>query len=160
MGIDALNGLTASALAQCAVMIATISYGFAAVFGKRFKGQDPIFISAGQLAASSVVMLMVIFIFEDPISLTLPSTAAIWSVLGLAIPCTAFACILFFKILANGGATNVSLVTFLVPVSAIILGILVLDESLSLSHIAGMILIAIGLIILDGRLPILKNKAL
>ena len=82
----------------------------------------------------------------------MPSQMAIWSVLGLAIPCTAFAYVLFFKILQAAGATNVSLVTFLVPVSAILLGILFLDEHLTPWHVSGMVLIAIGLVILDGRL--------
>ncbi|NRB32146.1 MAG: EamA family transporter, partial [Rhizobiaceae bacterium] len=75
-----------------------------------------------------------------------------WSVLLLAILCTAIAYLLFFQILATAGAVNVSLVTFLVPPSAIILGIIVLNESLEIHHIIGMAIIMAGLIVIDGRL--------
>lgn len=152
IGADFIQGLTSSAWAQGAVLGATISYGFAGVWGKRFKGQDPIIISTGQLTASSLVMLPLIFLLEDPLSLSKPNLEMIVALFGLAIICTAFAYVLFFKILSNVGATNVSLVTFLVPVSAIILGILWLGETLTTSNIAGMILIIIGLSLVDGRI--------
>lgn len=152
IGADFIQGLTASAWAQGAVLGATISYGFAGVWGKRFKGQDPIIISTGQLTASSLVMLPLIFLLEDPFSISPTDLEMIISLLGLAIVCTAFAYVLFFKILSDIGATNVSLVTFLVPVSAIILGILWLDETLTLSNIVGMILIILGLSLVDGRI--------
>ena len=152
IGTDLIQGLTASAWAQGAVLGATISYGFAGVWGKRFKGYDPITISTGQLTASSIVMLPLIFLLEDPFSLSMPDTEMIISMLGLSILCTAYAYVLFFKILNNAGATNVSLVTFLVPISAIILGILWLGETLTTSNIAGMILIIIGLALVDGRI--------
>ncbi len=152
IGADFIQGLTASAWAQGAVLGATISYGFAGVWGKRFKGQDPIIISTGQLTASSIVMLPIIFIAEDPFSISPPDLEMIIALLGLAIVCTAFAYVLFFKILSNVGATNVSLVTFLVPVSAIVLGIFWLGETLTLSNIIGMILIIVGLSLVDGRI--------
>lgn len=152
MGGDALAGLKASALAQAAVLGATISYGFAGVYGKRFKGVDPMLVAAGQLAASTVLMGSYVLASGALFSFTLPSPAAIWSVIGLAIPCTAFAYVLFFTILSRAGATNVSLVTFLVPVTGVVLGIIFLGESLSPWHLAGMALIGLGLLILDGRL--------
>lgn len=152
IGTDLVQGLTASAWAQGAVLGATISYGFANVWGKRFKGHDPIVISTGQLTASSIIMLPLIFLLEDPFALSFPDTEMIISLLGLSILCTAYAYVLFFKILSNAGATNVSLVTFLVPISAIILGILWLGEALTTSNIIGMILIIIGLALVDGRI--------
>jgi len=152
IGADFIQGLTASAWAQGAVLLATISYGFAGVWGKRFKTYDPIIISTGQLTASSLVMLPLIFILENPFSLSAPNTELLISMLGLAILCTAFAYVLFFKILASAGATNVSLVTFLVPVSAILLGIVWLGEKLTTSNMIGMAMILIGLLIIDGRL--------
>lgn len=97
-------------------------------------------------------MLPLIFLLEDPLAISFPDTEMIISLLGISILCTAYAYVLFFKILSNAGATNVSLVTFLVPISAIILGILWLGETLTTSNIIGMILIIIGLALVDGRI--------
>lgn len=151
IGWDFVQGLSASAWAQIAVLGATISYGFAGVWGKRFKGKDPIIISTGQLTASSLIMLPLVFLLEDPFALSAPTLEMLISMFGLAVLCTAFAYILYFKILSSAGATNTSLVTFLVPVSAILLGIIWLGETLSLSNIAGMMLILVGLLMIDGR---------
>ena len=82
----------------------------------------------------------------------MPSQVAVWSIIGLAIVCTALAYLLFFKILAEAGAVNVSLVTFLVPPSAIALGTVVLGETLEPRHLLGMAVIMMGLIVIDGRL--------
>ena len=151
IGSDLLEGLSASAWAQVAVLGATISYGFAGVFGKRFGGHDPILISTGQLTASSLVMIPLVLMIEEPFSLTPATGEMIVSIFGLSILCTAIAYVLFFKILSNAGATNVSLVTFLVPVSAILLGLIWLGEVLTLSNLMGMALILIGLALVDGR---------
>ena len=70
----------------------------------------------------------------------------------MAVLCTSFAYILYFRILERAGATNISLVTFLVPISAIILGVLVLGESIFIKEIIGMTLIGLGLAIIDGRM--------
>lgn len=159
MGGDALAGLKASAWAQAAVLLATVSYGYASVYGKRFKNIDPILVAAGQLAASTVMMAVYMLASGTLTGLALPSQAAIWSLIGLALPCTAFAYVLFFTILSRAGATNVSLVTFLVPVSGVLLGIVFLGESLSPWHIGGMALIGLGLLILDGRLFAARRTA-
>jgi len=159
IGTDIIQGLTASAWAQGTVLGATISYGFASVWGKRFKSHDPILISTGQLTASSIIMLPLIFMLEEPLALNTPSLEMIIAMIGLSVLCTAFAYVLFFKILSSAGATNVSLVTFLVPVSAILLGIIWLGEVLTLSNIAGMALIIIGLMMIDGRiLKVLRSR--
>ena len=105
----------------------------------------------GQLTASATLMLPVAAITDQFWTLPIPSAAAIWSVLLLAIVCTAIAYILFFTILARAGATNISLVTLLVPVSAVILGALILDETFAGRHLAGMTLIMLGLMVVDGR---------
>ncbi len=151
-GSDALSGLTASALAQASVLGATISYGFASVFGKRFKGVEPVRIATGQLTASTLIMGVILLATGSPIFYPDASYQTWVAIAAIAVLCTAIAYILFFHILSVAGATNVSLVTFLVPVSAILLGILFLSETLHPSHLAGMALIAIGLVILDGRL--------
>ena len=84
---------------------------------------------------------------------------AIGAVVVLALVSTAFAYLLFFRILAMAGATNASLVTLLVPPSAILLGALFLDERLDWTDITGMAVIALGLVILDGRLLRMRSRA-
>jgi len=151
IGDDLLRGLAASAWAQAAVLGATISYGFAGVFGKRFRNQDPLVISTGQLTASSLVLLPIMLILEDPMSISAPDLEMIVSMLGLSVLCTAIAYVLFFRILASAGATNVSLVTFLVPISAILLGMVWLGETLTPANVIGMVLIVGGLVLINGR---------
>lgn len=158
MGGDIWLGLTASALAQFMIIMATISYGISGVFGKRFKGIDPVLIAACQMTTSSLFMVPIVLLIDDPFSITMPSMAAIFSIVAIAVMCTAFAYVLFFKILDAAGAVNVSLVTLLVPVSAIILGIVFLQETLTTYQIGGIILIAAGLIILDGRIFSRKSE--
>ena len=158
IGSDLLKGLEAAAWAQAAVLGATISYGFASVFGKRFTGQDPIVVSTGQLTASSLIMLPIAFMLESPLSLTPPDAEMIVALLGLSLLCTAAAYVLFFKVLSSAGATNVSLVTFLVPVSAIALGIVWLGEMLKPSHLVGLALIISGLICVNGRIRSLSRR--
>ncbi|MFD0916293.1 DMT family transporter [Pseudahrensia aquimaris] len=151
IGPDAIGGLSGSTLAQIAVLGATISYGCAGVFGKRFAAVSPVQTATGQLTLSSLIMLPIAAFADRFWFLDLPSLPAILSILALALVCTAFAYILFFRILASSGAVNISLVTLLVPVSAIILGAIVLGETLKPMQFAGMAFILLGLIIIDGR---------
>ena len=133
-------------------ILAAISYGFAAIYAKRFKGIAPPVVAAGQLTGSSLIMLPAALIVDQPWTLATPPATAIAAILGLALLSTAFAYILYFRIMALAGATNTSLVTLLVPPSALLLGFLFLGERLGLTEIAGMMLIALGLLILDGRI--------
>lgn len=152
IGTAALTGLQASAIAQMAVLGATISYGAASVFGKRFATVPPILTSRGQLTMSSLIIAPLALLVDQPWTLPMPSTPVIASIIALALVCTAYAYILFFRILATAGAVNASLVTFLVPVSAVMLGIVVLDEELALNQIIGTALVLLGLAVIDGRL--------
>ena len=152
IGADLVQGLSASAWAQAAILGATISYGFATVWGKRFKGTDPIIIATGQLTASSLIILPIVFLIEDPLNLSAPTMEMIISVLGLSVLCSAIAYILFFKILESAGATNLSLVTFVIPPSAIFFGFLFLGETLDYEDVIGVLMIAAGLALIDGRI--------
>jgi drug/metabolite transporter (DMT)-like permease len=158
IGSAAIASLDASILAQLAVLGAALSYGFSGVFGRRFKtmGIPPLATATGQVTASSAILLPLALAFDRPWTLSLPGTGTILSLAALGLVSTAFAYLIFFRLLARAGATNVGLVTFLIPVSAILLGVLVLDETLAARHMAGMALIGAGLILIDGRLiPVL-----
>ena len=161
IGSAALQSWSVTIPAQLAVLGAAVSYAFSGVYGRRFKamGVPPLATAAGQVMASSAVLLPLALLVDHPWALPLPSMSTVASLLGLALVSTAFAYILFFRLLARAGATNVVLVTFLVPVSAILLGVLVLDETLEPRHMAGMALIGVGLILIDGRLIALIARA-
>jgi len=133
-------------------VVAAVSYGFAATYGKRFKGVAPPVIAAGQMTASSLVALPLSLVMDHPWARAIPSANAMAAILAIALLSTAFGYILYFRILAAAGATNASLVTLLVPPSAILLGFLFLGEQLEMTEIAGMALIGAGLVILDGRI--------
>lgn len=154
IGPDALDGLGAAVLAQLAVLGATVSYAFAGVYGRRFKtlGVDPIVTAAGQVAASAIFLAPIALYVEQPLALPMPGVFVWASVAGLALLSTALAYILYFQILSSAGATNLLLVTFLVPVSAIWLGVAVLGETLEPLHLLGMATIGVGLAAIDGRL--------
>ena len=143
--------------AKLAVVGAAISYGFAASFGKRFKGISPRVTATGQLTASTLIMLPMAFIVDRPWMLPVPPVDVIAAILALALVSTAFAYLVFFRILSVAGATSASLVTLLVPPAAILLGILFLGETLSLTETLGLGLIALGLLSLDNRLGIKRG---
>ena len=161
IGPSALAGLfgTSSSVPLWALVLpvlAAISYGFAATYGKRFRDLAPPVTAAGQLTASTLIALPGAAFIDTPWMLPMPPLEVILSILGLALVSTAYAYILYFRIMREAGATNASLVTLLVPPSAILLGYLFLGETLQAVDFAGMVLIALGLAVLDGR--ILRRK--
>jgi len=151
IGPDVLRDLGANVLAQLACLLAAISYAFAGVYGRRFRGEPALRVAAGQLTASSVILALPVALIDRPWILSAPSGKAIMALLALAALSTALGYLIYFRILARAGATNVLLVTFLIPVSAILLGTLVLGEQLAARHFAGMAAIALGLAAIDGR---------
>jgi drug/metabolite transporter (DMT)-like permease len=159
IGADLLGQIGTNVLAQLACLGSTLSYALAGVYGRRFRGLGvtPVGVATGSLTAAALVLLPLVLLFEPPWR-TPPPTHEAWAALiGLAFLCTAVAYILYFKLLASAGATNSLLVTFLIPVTAILLGTFVLGEQLAPRHFAGMLLIACGLAAIDGRL--LKRRA-
>jgi len=151
IGFESLKGLGVNVLSQIAVLGAAFSYACAAIYGRQFSNLSPLVVAAGMLISSTVLALPLALILETPVSLS-PGWFTIASIIGLAVFSTALAYIIYFKVLASAGATNILLVTFLIPISAILLGVFVLGEQLSTSVFGGMILIFIGLIAIDGRL--------
>ncbi len=153
IGPDALRGLGAHAAAELAVIGATISYAFAGIYGRRFKrmGVTPITSAAGQVTASTALLLPIALLVDRPWTLAVPPPEVWAAILGVAALSTALGYVLYFRILARAGANNLLLVTFLIPISAILLGVLVLGERLAATHLLGMAFIAAGLAAIDGR---------
>lgn len=154
LGAELLGGLGVALAAQLACLAAALSYALAGVFGRRFRrmGVPPLASAAGQVTASSLILLPLALLADQPWTLAMPGLASWAAMLGLGLFSTALAYVLYFRILAVAGATNLALVTFLVPVSAIWLGTLVLGERLEARHFVGMALIGAGLALIDGRL--------
>eukprot|EP01037_Dinobryon_pediforme_P012686 gene12686-12781_t len=160
IGPDALKGLAnADLFGELACLLAAFTYGFAGIYGRRFKGMAPIKVATGQITASTLFLIPVAALAERPWTLPMPSLQTWAALLGIALVCTALAYMLFFRILAAAGATNVQLVTFLVPVSALFLGWLFLGEQLAANAILGMVIIGLGLLCIDGRWLRMGQKA-
>jgi len=152
IGLDRAAGIGMHLWSELAVLGAALSYAFAGVFGRRFRGRPPLVVAGGQLTASSALILPLALLVDRPWTGASPS-AGVWAALiGLALLSTALAYVIFFRILARAGATNLLLVTFLIPVSALLLGIAFLGEVLTLHQALGMLLIGCGLAVIDGRL--------
>lgn len=154
MAGNAVSSQALPFLALFACLAAALSYGFAGVFGRRFRrmGIAPATSAFGQTAATTIMMIPIVLLIDAPWHLAMPSGMTIAALLGLGLLSTAVAYIIFFHILAVGGAINSSLVTLLIPVSAILLGSLFLGEVLAINHLGGMALISLGLLSIDGRL--------
>jgi drug/metabolite transporter (DMT)-like permease len=154
MGADLAHGLTADLAAEFAILGAAVSYALASIYGRRFRslGLAPIDVATGQVTASCLMLLPLALLVDRPWSLPTPSLVVIAAVIALATLSTALGYIVYFRILAGAGATNVMLVTLLAPASSILLAAFLLAESLAPRHFLGLAIIAVGLALIDGRL--------
>jgi drug/metabolite transporter (DMT)-like permease len=151
IGPEALQGISGSLWGQIAVVCAAISYGFAGVWGRRLARLPSMTNAAGMLTMSTMLMIPVSVYAEGApdFDLSWPTWASI-AILGIAGSGMAY--VLFFRILERAGATNLMLVTLMIPPGTILLGAVFLDEQLTQSAIAGMLLIFAGLAFVDGRI--------
>jgi drug/metabolite transporter (DMT)-like permease len=154
IGPSLLSNLGTGALAELACVAASLSYALAAVWAKRFKrlGVSPISITTGQLTAGAAMMFPLSLAVDRPWTQAFPPLTAWAAIAALALLCTAFGYVLYFRMIERAGATNALLVTLLVPPVAIILGWMFLGEQLAAQDFAGLALIAFGLAAIDGRL--------
>jgi drug/metabolite transporter (DMT)-like permease len=154
VGGAALGQLDANIIAQLACIIGTLGYALASIYGRRFGAgaTSPLVIATGQCVTSAMIMLPIMMLTDQPWTLPVPGFAPVFATVALAFVSTSLPYVLYFRLLASAGATNSLLITFLTPVTAIVLGFMLLDETLALRQVAGMVLIAAGLIAMDGRL--------
>jgi len=137
--------------AEAACLLAALSYGFGSVFGRRFAGIKPLKVATGQVTASAIILLPFCLVMDRPWLLPMPGMGVWGALAGISLLSTALAYILFFRILAVAGATNLVLVTFLLPISALLLGTAFLGEHITPGAVMGMALIGAGLAAIDGR---------
>ncbi len=170
MGPAAISGFNTNILAQLSILGAASCYGFAGTYGRKIKGIGlaPLPAATGQLTMAALILLPLAWLLESPALAISAASITVWAVLAaLTLLSTALAYIIYFRVLATSGATNVLLVTFLVPVTSIVLGSFILGENLSIEHFIGMGIIGMGLALIDGRLfsklrqlqPLRSNKS-
>jgi drug/metabolite transporter (DMT)-like permease len=142
-------------------LAAAFSYGLSALYARRkLSNSPPLATATFQLLASSLMMAIVAGLVERPWQLPMPGATTWLAMAGLAALSTALAYIVFFQILRRSGSSNVMLVTLLIPVTALLLGYLVLGESISRREIVGAIVIGSALLLIDGRILDLVRRPL
>jgi len=154
IGPALLANIGTDGLAQLACITASLCYALAAVWARRFRrmGLSPMSVTTGQLTAGALMMLPLAFVVDQPWTQPMPPLTAWGAIVALALLCTAFGYVLYFRLIDRAGATNALLVTLLVPPVAILLGSLFLGETLAPQDFIGLALIAVGLAAIDGRL--------
>ena len=159
VGIEALQNFDLRSLAQMAILLAGLSYSIAGVWAKlRLSGQKPEMNALGMLLCSTVIMCPLALYIDGTPQFDLQIST--WSaLLALAVICTSLSYLLYFNILNRAGSGNLMLVTLLIPPFAITLGVLILDESLAPISLVGFAFIALGLIIIDGRVIRLLQRS-
>lgn len=163
IGPSLLTSLGTNVLAQLACVTASLCYALAAVWARRFRrmGVSPLSVTTGQLTAGAFLMLPVSMLVDRPWTHAFPPLSAWGAIVALALFCTAFGYVLYFRLIETSGATNALLVTLLVPPVAILIGGVFLGETLAPQDFLGLALIALGLAAIDGRLlSVLKSRPL
>jgi drug/metabolite transporter (DMT)-like permease len=143
-------------------LAAAFSYGLSALYARRkLSDSPPLATATFQLLASGLMMMVVAAVFERPWQLPMPGMTTWLAMIGLSALSTALAYIVFFQVLRRSGPTNVMLVTLLIPVTAILLGYLVLGETISPHEIIGALVIGSALLLIDGRvLKLFSGRAI
>jgi len=153
IGPDAVAGATTDLLADLALLLASVFYALSPIYGRRFgrAGLAPLVTATGQFIAAAVIMVPLALIIDRPWTLSMPGPEVWGALFGLGAVSGSLAYIIYYRLLATAGAVNLILVTFLVPVTAILLGALFLGEHLAANHFLGMACIGLGLAAIDGR---------
>lgn len=154
VGNDAAKGISNNVLAQAACLLATLSYALAAIYGRKLSQSTmvPTVIATGQVITAAIIMLPLMLFIDQPWTLPMPGWDAISAVIALSLFSTSFAYFFYFRLIDRAGASNAMLVAFIMPVVAILLGVMALGEVIHTKEIIGALLIAIGLLAIDGRL--------
>ena len=152
MGRDVLAGASADLMARLALIAAPLCYVCANIFVRRRLGAYPPFVIAVMQMLGAVVVAMPLALAIDrPWESPMPSAAALAAIVGMGVLGSALPSLCHFTVLQRAGATNASLVTLIMPLTPIVLGWVFLGERLSATDIAGALVIAAALIIIDGR---------
>jgi drug/metabolite transporter (DMT)-like permease len=143
VGLEALNGLGHNLLAQLAIVAATVSYACAAIFGRGFKGLDPMMPAAGSLICGAAILLPLSLVVDQPWTLT-PSGASVWALIGLSVFSTALAFVIYFRLLATLGSVGTTAQAYLRVPIGVGIAILFRGETLASTMLAGLVCVIVG----------------
>jgi drug/metabolite transporter (DMT)-like permease len=145
VGVEAMAGFGADLAAQLALVAASLCYGGAALFGRHFKGMDPFMPAAGSLICGAIILIPLSLAVDRPWTLT-PSAASIQALLALSIFSTALAFVIYFRLIARLGSVATTSVAYLRVPTGVLIGMVVLGESLAPTAWAGLVLIVGGVL--------------
>jgi drug/metabolite transporter (DMT)-like permease len=152
VGLDVTDLSSSSAVGELALIGATISYAFGAVYARaHVHGLRPMIPALFQVFFGLVVTSILAFVFEHPLAVV-PAPEAIFAVVWLGLLGSGLAYLAFFRTLQRWGATRTSLVAYLLPVYGIALGAIVLGEPISISTLVGTVLIIAGIALVNARI--------
>jgi drug/metabolite transporter (DMT)-like permease len=160
IGSSAFHGLAANVFGQAAILGAAVCYACAGIFGRRLRHLPPMVAATGQVTTGALMALPLALLVDRPWLQAMPGVAAWTAVAAAALFCTALGYALYFRILATAGATNLLLVTLLMPVGAVWLGMAILGEQIHAREFVGMALIGLGLVTIHGRMVTLFRPRL
>lgn len=160
IGVSALRAFDVNILAQLACVLATVSYAIANIWARNVykSGIKPTEVVCAQSVCAGVMLFPLLMVVDQPWTLPLPSVQVWLALLCLGVFSATLGHLIFFKALSLTSATNISLVSYFMPVSAILLGVTFLGETLETRHVIGMCVILAGLAIMDGRLFALLRR--
>lgn len=156
VGTEAMAGFGADLAAQLALVAASLCYGGAALFGRHFKGLDPIMPAAGSLLCGAALLIPLSLAVDRPWTLA-PSGASIQALLALSVASTALAFVIYFRLIARLGSVATTSVAYLRVPTGVLIGMVVLGESLAPTAWAGLVLIVGG--VLAMTMPARKRPA-
>jgi drug/metabolite transporter (DMT)-like permease len=143
VGVEALNGLGRDLWAQLAIVAATICYAGASIFGRGFKGLDPMMPAAGSLICGAAILLPLSLVLDQPWNLS-PSAQSVWALIGLSVFSTALAFVIYFRLLATLGSVGTTAQAYLRVPIGVAVAILFLGEALTSTMLAGLLCVIIG----------------
>jgi drug/metabolite transporter (DMT)-like permease len=145
VGVQAMSGFGEHLVAQLALVAASLCYGGAALFGRNFKGLDPIMPAAGSLICGAVVLVPLGLAIDRPWTLS-PSAESIQALIALSLVSTALAFIIYFRLIARLGSVATTSVAYLRVPTGVAIGIVFLGERLSVTAWAGLGLVVVGVV--------------
>lgn len=156
VGTQAMSGLGEHLAAQIALVTASLCYAGAALFGRHFKGLDPIMPAAGSLVSGAAILLPLSLLLDRPWTLA-PSAASVQALIALALLSTALAFVIYFRLIARLGSVATTSVAYLRVPTGVLIGMIFLGEVLPLTAWAGLIFVVVG--VLAMTLPVRKRDA-